>query len=87
METTDTWTTVIDAVVQLDTSEGTFSLIIYNADESEAATINIDAVTKRGALLEATAWLKGQGWDPTGTWSWSKEEHVESIRRFRKATS
>jgi hypothetical protein len=91
METTDTWSTVIDAVLQLDPREGTFTLIVYNADESEAASFDISAVTRRAALLEATAWLKGKGWDPVGTWETetlpSGDDAPEAVRKFRKARS
>jgi hypothetical protein len=88
---TTAWSTVIDAVLQRDPHEGTYALHIYNADESEVSVNDIDAVHGRAAMLEATSWLKEQGWDPTGRWEDSNEGHggntinaATYIRRFRK---
>jgi hypothetical protein len=66
---TQSWTNVVQAVVQREPAQGTFALDIYNADESKAGSSNLEAVVIRAALLEATAFIKEQGWDPTGRWS------------------
>jgi hypothetical protein len=79
---THDWSTVVDAVVQRNPHEGTFELLIYNADESLARSIDLDSVGMRAALLEATAFIKSCGWDPLGRWS--EDADSEPIRKFRK---
>jgi hypothetical protein len=79
MSTTQkTWSTVIDVALQRNPYEGTYEFVVYNADESSAGTFDVVAVTEHAALMEITAWVKGQGWDPTARWN------NDNIRRFRK---
>lgn len=88
-QTTPTdWSTVIDVVLQLDTTEGTYSIDIYNADESRAAGYLLDAVIVRAAMLEATALLKDEGFDPAGRWESDEDTEVgerTNIRKFRRS--
>lgn len=77
---THTWSTVIDVVLRRDPKEGTYSLTVVNADESEAGSHDLDAVVERAALLEATAWVKSQGYEPASRY-WSDD----ATRRFRRA--
>jgi hypothetical protein len=86
------WSTVIDAVLIRDTQEGSISLTVYNADESKADDYGIDAVIMRAAQLEATAWIKEQGWEPVGRWEADEaydlgDGALNMIRKFKKATA
>jgi hypothetical protein len=81
----DNWTAAIEVVVHRDPQQGTYQALVYNADESLAKRLPLDAIGERAAVLEATAWIKDEGWEPVGRWS--GEDGEESTRSFRKAAS
>lgn len=78
--TKTTWSTVIDARLERDPKEGTYSATIVNADGSTVERYELLAVTERAAMLEATSIVKAAGWEPT-TRTWQDD----STRRFRRA--
>jgi hypothetical protein len=87
-EQANTWSTVVDVVLRRDPLEGTWTLIVYNADESEASIFELNAVSYRAAALEATALIKDLGFEPAERWSNEEDgrgEEVEGIRKFRRA--
>jgi hypothetical protein len=64
------------------------SCMVVDSDET-TTTLDVDALSIRGAEREMTGWLIAQGWKPADRWRTEKEDEngadLEVSRRFTKA--
>lgn len=87
MTTSDTirhpadWPLIVDVLVQ--PSEGLWAFFVQTADETAVFDGQLDARSQRGALIELTAYMATNGFQPTERWD-SDGDGSDALRRFRR---
>jgi hypothetical protein len=77
--TTTDWPEVVDVLVA-DGDGGLFVFYVQTPDERAVHSGDLNARTQRSALIEITAWMADQGYQPTERWD---TENDDAMRRFR----